>query len=180
MPKRRIDTNPLSEAEYSALHPYLEPHWQLLYDVLWQTGIRVSEALALERGDLATDHIVVKRLKKTDPTYDAIPISDELLGGLRGRVNNRRRRVFPYTRQAAWAALRRAAGKAGILRDVHPHQVRHSFGRRIARSDLGLTKLDHELVLARLLGHSSARYVGRYTRPGDDEVREVWRRINRP
>lgn len=180
MANRRIDTDPLEAWEWERLRPHLEPHWQLVFDLLWATGVRLGEALALVKDEVGPNYIVVRRLKKRRETKpDVVPVSPDLAGRLLAHVGNKRRvRIFTQKENSAWAALRRAAAKAGIRSSVHPHLFRHAFGRRMAKLDLDLTALDHQEILARMLGHSSTRHVSRYVRPGETDVLAAWRRAN--
>ncbi|MFQ5861496.1 MAG: tyrosine-type recombinase/integrase [Candidatus Brocadiales bacterium] len=129
---------------------------KLLLSLLWQTGIRVSEALALEvKGvDFYGKVIRIKSLKKQRPEIRVIPINGHLTGllgtyiaqeGLRGKA-----RLFPITRQRAFQVIREACYKAGIDKArAHPHTLRHSFAVHCVLNQVPLP------VLKKWLGHSS-------------------------
>lgn len=50
---------------------------------------------------------------------------------------------------------------------LHPHQLRHTFGSWI------MEKTGSEVKTAEYLGHSSTKYVGRYTRFTQEEEEEL-------
>ena len=58
-----VDVEPLELWEYTLIMAKLEPHWQLFYQLLWETGFRVSEALKLKRSDLENTGVWVTRTK---------------------------------------------------------------------------------------------------------------------
>ncbi len=174
-----IDTGPLDPAEYRAIDQQLVPHWRTFYRLLWHLGIRVSEGLAITVADLTSSGVVVGRLKKSEDAREELPLPRWLLDELKAQAPLRKsRRVFPYTRQAAHAALLKAARAAGLSRRVHPHNYRHAFGRRALLLKLGGSELDHKQLVAGLMGHSSTRYVDRYGRPGKPEIEAAWRRLH--
>lgn len=186
---RTIDTEPLQPWEWEALQPHLAPHWRLYFRVLWETGIRPGEALALKRQDLVDTAegpaLRVQRLKtgaRRDrrPQVDLVLISVELAQALRAHPGSKRRApFFPHTLRAARYALAAAAANAGLRPTLHPHLFRHGFGRRVARLPLAPTELEHRQLLARMLGHSSTQHVGRYIRPGPEEVLAAWAALRR-
>ena len=79
---------------------------------------------------------------------------------------------------AAWKALKRFCRVAGI-RELTPHQFRHTFGVATAERQLHdkrgrlLSPLEHKKVLSRMLGHSSERWAEIYYEPHDDHVADI-------
>ena len=56
---------------------------------------------------------------------------------------------------------------AGITRRFRPHDLRHTFGCRLADRNIGLQKI------AKALGHTTTRMAERYARPSADAMREI-------
>jgi integrase len=56
---------------------------------------------------------------------------------------------------------------AGITRRFRPHDLRHTFGCRLADHNIGLQKI------AKALGHTTTRMAERYARPSQDAMREI-------
>ena len=129
---------------------------RLLLSLLWQTGVRISEALAIEVKDVDfySKTLKVKSLKKQRPQIRTIPINGELTGilgsyiaheGLRGGD-----KLFDVTRQRAYQIVGGACYKAGIDRErSHPHTFRHSFAVHCVLNQVPAP------ILKRWLGHSS-------------------------
>jgi integrase len=185
---KKIDLEPLELWEYVAIHPHLSTHYQLIYRVLWETGIRIQECLNLSKKDKRTGTpdlekggIWVNRLKKKKGTpvqRDFIPIPAALYQALlKWQATCRGNQLFPITTQCAWKALKKAARTAGVRESIHPHLFRHAFGRKVVNTNLGLSELNERVMLAKMLGHSGTKYVERYINPSKAEVQDVFRRL---
>ncbi len=173
-----IDLEEITALEYSLLRVHLTEHWRLIYDIMWYTGLRISEVLALKQGDVVATGILVTRLKGKGSRQDSLPLPATVLDQLRlYALGIKRKTLFPFTRQRAWQVLREAAEKAHIRRTIHPHLFRHSFGGRGGRLDLGLTPLEHLTVLQQMLGHSSSQSTLRYFKPRGEKIKEAWGKI---
>ena len=175
-----VDLEPLELWEYSALLPKLPYHWQLVYAILWETGIRIGEALRLTKKDIEAEGIWVNRLKKKGgkSQRDLVPLPPDLLAKLQAYAAMRSgRSVFPYTTAGAWKALKLACEASGVRKTMHPHLFRHGFGCRVAKTDLGVPALEHLALLQRMMGHSSPESTSRYFRPSIRETSVIFRRI---
>lgn len=169
----------LTEEEANAILKQVKKwEWKVFFRLLWDTGLRVSEALAITREDIMPGKLQVRRLKRRGDVSDSIPIGSELEGYLRGiKLKRGERRLFPWTRQRASQVLHESAKAAGLSRIPHCHLFRHSLGHRVAKMDLGLSALDHLAVLAKMLGHKDFQHTVRYFQPTKEEVEEVWKKV---
>jgi integrase/recombinase XerD len=142
-----------------------------LLELLYGTGIRISEAVALDVDDV--DRLV--RAGSGEPTPGLrvlgkggkeriVPVGSYARGALdaylvRGRpalaagrgtpalfLNTRGGRL---SRQSAWAVLRSVAEKAGVTTDVSPHTLRHSYATHLLDGGADVR------VVQELLGHAS-------------------------
>ncbi|MDC4233290.1 tyrosine recombinase [Actinomyces sp. B33] len=159
--------------------------WALL-EVLYATGARVSEAVALCVDDVdLDDELPVVRLLGKGRKERLVPlghVAKEALGaylvrarpGLaaRGRGGARiflNARGAPLSRQSAWEAIQRCAERAGLDRRVSPHTLRHSFATHLLEGGASVRDVQE------LLGHASVQTTQIYTRVTATTLREIYR-----
>jgi integrase len=119
----------ITEDEYIRLYQAAKrDEHKLLIRLLWETGLRISEALSLQYCDIYPDLINIRHGKgdKQRMVHTQPPILGELLRYARG---HERENIFQKirTRQAANYMLKRAAKEAGIFKNIHNHLFRHSY-----------------------------------------------------
>lgn len=150
----------------------------LIVLLLYRHGLRVSELIALQRGDvrLAEGRMSVARLKGGLSTEQ--PLSGEELRRIKQYLRARddalpwlvlSERGTPLTRQAVNYLLARAGERAG-LGHVHPHMLRHGCGYQLA-NDGHDTRLIQDY-----LGHRDPRHTVRYTRTAAVRFAALWKR----
>jgi len=108
----------------------------------WRAGLRISEALGLEVGDLALADdggnatLRIRCGKGNKPRF--VPLHPELAAALRTYIrmgNIRRGQVFSTTRSTAWRWMQSSLGKAQELnripqdKEAGTHVLRHSAAR---------------------------------------------------
>ena len=193
----KIDTGPISQDEWNLIKPHLPDIWKMFYQLLFETGIRVSEGLNLKFTDLVIASedlqeleytITFQRLKKRKKTYATLYISKMLFYSIQKLPysNNPNSFIFtgkpqyiyntPYSRVTAWKTLEKARRMARIKRKLHPHSFRHGFGKRVAEIE-GLTALDSLHLVKNLLGLSSLEYAGRYSKMADSTALDYQKRL---
>jgi integrase/recombinase XerD len=162
-----------------------------LLELLYAAGLRISEALGLDREDLSLEGGFVRVIGKGDKER-LVPVGDLALGVL-GRwidgpratllagsqvaavrggpvfLGNRGRR---WARQQAWAAVKRAAAAAGLADRVSPHTLRHSFATHLLEGGADLR------IVQELLGHASISTTQLYTHLTGERIREVYARAH--
>ncbi len=162
-----------------------------LLELLYAAGLRVSEALGLDREDLSIDGAFVRVIGKGDKER-LVPIGEEALdalgawmGGPRAALlarhhvqpvrggplflGDRGRRL---ARQQAWAVVTTAASRAGLSGKVSPHTLRHSFATHLLEGGADLR------VVQELLGHASISTTQLYTHLTGERIRDVYRRAH--
>jgi len=117
---------------------------RVLLELLYAAGLRISEALRLDLEDVSLDGAFVRVIGKGDKER-LVPIGDVAVDVIRSWVNGPRpallalnhvaplrggplflgARGLRWPRQAAWAAVKRAAAAAGLSDRVSPHTLRH-------------------------------------------------------
>lgn len=127
--KRAAAIEYIVEDEYIKLHQAAKnPEHKLLIRLLWETGLRINEALSLRYGDIYPDSLNIRHGKgdKQRIVHAQAPILGELLRHARG---HERENIFQKirTRQAANYMLKRVAKDAGIFKNIHNHLFRHSW-----------------------------------------------------
>lgn len=132
---------------------------------LWRTGLRISEALALQESDLHPEDgsIVVRsgkggkrRVSMMDPwgwerikpwltyreTLEPGPVFCVIQGPTSGT------RVWSHT--DVRVALKKTAARAGVRKRCAPHQFRHAHAVELWREDVNLLAVQRQLGHARL------------------------------
>lgn len=194
-PAERID-NPklnrplpksLTEAEVTTLlsAPDVENDLGLrdraMLEVLYATGLRVSELVELRCEQLSLQQGVVRVVGKGDRER-LVPLGDEaqhwveryldrarpalLAGDLTPELFVTRRRRG-MTRQAFWYVLRRYAKTAGIRKPLSPHMLRHSFATHLINGGADLR------VVQMLLGHRDLTTTQIYTQVAREGLKRL-------
>jgi integrase len=144
----------------------------LLIRLLFETGLRISEALQITVRHLESfEGKPVLRIlgKGKKPRLVACPksLADSLHAFAYRQQLTAEERVFPINRKRAHQILQEAGRRAGLHKDVHPHLLRHSDA--IER----LRQTGNPKALQMHLGHASPLMTMRYlnTLTAEDAVR---------
>jgi len=119
----------LTEDEYVRLISAAKhPEHKLLMQLLWETGLRISEALNLTYACIYPDGINI--IGGKGGKQRIVPCQAALLGELlRYRETHKEQRIFLKitTEPGALYMMRRLSKAARIDKRLHPHLFRHSF-----------------------------------------------------
>jgi integrase/recombinase XerD len=153
-----------------------------LVELLYGAGLRVSEAVGLEKGAVDLDERIVRAFGKGGKER-LVPLGRPAAEAVRrylalGRPHLDRRyrpelflnaRGGPLTRAGAFLILRRLAEKAGLEPErVHPHLLRHSFATHLLEGGADLRSVQE------MLGHADLGTTELYTHVSDRRRREVY------
>jgi integrase len=142
-----------------------------LIAVLWRCGLRISEALALERRDVDLEAATIRVRHGKGDKSRTVGV-DEQTGALLARWLDRRRGLSPGARAPVFCTLTggrvdpsyvrhllpRLARKADVARRVHAHGLRHTYAAELARERIPIN------VIRDALGHSTLAVTDRYLR----------------
>jgi len=167
-----------------------------MLSVSYAAGLRVSELVRLERGDIDMKRGVVSALGKGGKRR-LVPLGELALAHLEQYLEARdqsdaedpkaRRRVAAakgenlvfraprggaLTRQGFWKIVGQHARAAGLRGGAHPHQLRHSFATHLIRGGADLRSVQT------LLGHAHVVTTEIYTHVSRDHVRDAHRRAH--
>ena len=153
-----------------------------LVELMYGAGLRVSEAVGLDRSGVDLERRLVRCLGKGSKER-VVPIGREAADALRRYLARGRpfldRRHRPelflnaqggaLTRAGAFLILRKLAAAAGLEPDrVHPHLLRHSFATHLLEGGADLRSVQE------MLGHADLSTTERYTHVSDRRRRELF------
>ncbi|MFT0848579.1 site-specific tyrosine recombinase XerD [Actinomycetaceae bacterium L2_0104] len=154
-----------------------------LFEFLYGTGARISEAVGASLDDLDTQSRVVRlfgkgRKERVLPlgSFAAEALDAYLVRG-RPQLANRgsgshcvflNTRGRPLSRQSAWGVIQDVARRAQISTHISPHSLRHSFATHLLEGGADVR------IVQEMLGHSSVTTTQIYTHVSRDTVREVY------
>lgn len=132
-----------------------------MLEVLYSTGIRVSELIDLNLADIHLDNgTITCRNKNKDRIIPLQPAALKALNEYLCFIRNQMIRdsdsvkVFvnvngaPMTRQGFWKILKSYQVKAGIEKNITPHTLRHSFAAHLLQKGTDIKSIQQ------ILGHS--------------------------
>ena len=167
----------LTEDEYTSLLVAASnyPEHKLLLRLLWETGLRISEALSLKYTDIYPDGVNIQHGKGNKQRM--VPCQPALIGTLqRHSERNESGKVFNKitTEPGSLYMMRRYAKHAGINKRVHPHLFRHSFAINFIK------QTGNPFALQEIGGWSDMETVKIYTRLASEMPREAMQRMQFP
>jgi integrase/recombinase XerD len=162
-----------------------------LLELLYASGLRVSEATGLDREDLSIDGGFVRVIGKGDRER-LVPVGDVALDWLRRWLDDGRPALLDLgkaprdrggplflgdrggrlARQQAFGIVRSATRTAGLRGRISPHTLRHSFATHLLEGGADLR------IVQELLGHASISTTQLYTHLTGERVREVYARAH--
>ncbi|KRL14143.1 site-specific tyrosine recombinase XerD [Schleiferilactobacillus perolens] len=152
-----------------------------ILEVLYATGMRVSELTTLQLTQLHLDLGLVQVVGKGDRER-IVPIGDTAVNWLEqylrdirpGYLHGRDQTVFlnfhgnGLSRQSIWKMIKKYVAQAGIQKDVTPHTLRHSFATHLLENGADLR------VVQELLGHADIATTQIYTHISKTRLLDVY------
>lgn len=156
-----------------------------MLELLYATGIRVSELISLELADvnLQMSYIVCHDAHKDR----VVPFGNKAKEALADYINNYRDKMLmsndvatlfvncsgiPMSRQGFWKIIKYYTKKAGIEMDITPHTLRHSFAAHLVENGADLKSVQE------MLGHSDIATTQVYASLKSNHLRDVYERAH--
>jgi integrase/recombinase XerD len=154
-----------------------------LLELMYATGLRVSETVGLDLSDLDLAHEVVRCIGKGNKER-LVPLGSQAVRALREYLGKARPRLARrhstqalfvsrlggrFSRQGCWKLIRRYARRSGIPTPVTPHMLRHSFATHLLERGADLRAVQE------MLGHATISMTQVYTHLTRDRLREVYK-----
>lgn len=154
-----------------------------MLEVLYATGLRVSELVGLELFQINLELGIVRVVGKGDKER-LVPLGEEAIDWVRRYlsisrvellVNPQDETLFPsrrgskMTRQTFWHRIKGYALKAGIDKPLSPHVLRHAFATHLINHGADLR------VVQMMLGHSDLSTTQIYTHVAQQRLQNLHR-----
>ena len=176
----------LSEAQVESLldepshDDPLEMRDKTMLEVLYATGLRVTELVSLQLSNVSLQQGVVRVIGKGNKER-LVPLGEAAVDLLYAYLKQSRpellkqqsdilfpsRRGTQMTRQTFWHRLKHYALRAGIKADLSPHTLRHAFATHLLNHGADLR------VVQMLLGHSDLSTTQIYTHVAKQRLQSI-------
>jgi integrase/recombinase XerD len=158
-----------------------------MLELLYATGIRVSELISLNINDINFETGYVRCIGKADRER-MIPISPIAMRALSYYLQQMRNKMLKHkkvpdalflshlglrmTRQGFWKILRRYSKEIGIMKAITPHTLRHSFAAHLVENGADLRSVQE------MLGHVDISTTQMYVNLAKPVTKEVYQRTH--
>ncbi|MCR4663447.1 MAG: site-specific tyrosine recombinase XerD [Endomicrobiaceae bacterium] len=152
-----------------------------MLELLYATGLRVSELISLKFSNIDIEESYVKIFGKGNKER-IVPFGQKaqlyLKRYLRVRKNTKSEFIFltrlnkPISRIEFWRQLKQIALKAGITKNITPHTLRHSFATHLLTGGADIR------FVQEMLGHSSISTTQIYTHVSTGRLKEQHKKFH--
>ena len=157
-----------------------------MLELLYATGLRVSELVNLKVYDINLEEAIVKTMGKGSKER-IIPLGDYALSALRVYIEEYRSSLFKkeindylflnnhgkkMTRQGFFKIIKKIAYEKGINKEISPHTLRHSFATHMLKHGADLR------IIQELLGHSDVSTTQIYTHVSNEELENTFKKYH--
>lgn len=157
-----------------------------MLELMYATGLRVSELVNLKVYDVNLEEAIVKTMGKGSKER-IIPIGDYALNAIKTYIEEYRelllkREINDYlflnnhgkkmTRQGFFKIIKKLASEQGIKHEFSPHTLRHSFATHLLKNGADLR------IIQELLGHSDIATTQVYTHVSNEELEKTFKNFH--
>ena len=156
-----------------------------MLELLYATGIRVSELIDLDVADLNLPgsmlHCASKGKERMIPLYPtAVRALTDYLQMIRPQLTDSEDETALFvnmngsrmSRQGFWKLIKHYQEKAGIQKDITPYTLRHSFAAHLLENGADLRSIQE------MLGHADISSTQIYSRVVDQHLKTVYQRAH--
>ncbi|MBN4081524.1 tyrosine-type recombinase/integrase [bacterium AH-315-C07] len=131
---------------------------RVLFTLIYSAGLRLGEVCGLKISDIDSDRMVIRIIKSKGKSDRYVPLSRYVLIGLRKYFKSSKPKVYlfngrvkgsPLSKSAVQQSFRLAVKKAGIIKDVCVHSLRHSYATHLLEEGVDI------VTIKELLGHAT-------------------------
>lgn len=172
----------LEQPECTDLKGYRD---RAMLELLYATGIRVSELIELDIDDLNLPGGVLKCFSKGRERI--IPLYSTAVRALNEYINSVRPQLVEspnetalfvnmsgerMSRQGFWKLIKYYQEKAGIQKDITPHTLRHSFAAHLLENGADLRSIQE------MLGHADISSTQIYSKLINQKIKDVYKKAH--
>ena len=156
-----------------------------MLEMLYATGIRVTELIDLNIGDINTGLGIIRchsrNKERIIPMYpEAIKALDDYINLVRPQMiaSPNEQALFVnvagerMSRQGFWKIVKYYTKKAGINKDITPHTLRHSFATHLLENGADIHAVQN------MLGHSDISSTQIYTNLIKNQIKDVYNKAH--
>lgn len=156
-----------------------------MLELLYATGVRVTELISMKLTDihLSMNYIICRDGEKER----VIPFGENARKAIERYLSYGRKELLKeaeseylfvncsgkmMSRQGFWKLVKRYAQKAGIMADITPHTLRHSFAAHLVQNGADLKSVQE------MLGHSDIATTQIYLNMNVERMKSVYRKVH--
>lgn len=156
-----------------------------MLELLYATGIRVSELINLDMSNLNLEMSYIRCIKSNRERI--IPIGTIAINALKEYLDKSRNLLIAnsdekslfvningkrLTRQGFWKIIKQYKNLANINKDITPHTLRHSFAAHLLENGADLRSIQE------MLGHSDISSTQIYAQLAKNKIKEIYKKTH--
>jgi len=152
-----------------------------MLETLYATGLRVSELVNLKISNINLEAGYLRTLGKGSKER-VVPMGDKAMDAIKDYISHGRYHFTkgkdspflfltsscrPMSRQGFWKMIKKYGNKAGIIKEISPHSIRHSFATHLLEAGADLRSVQV------MLGHEDISTTQIYTHVSRAQLKKV-------